>query len=78
MGTIMMAKLHGLNWDKIAETLENVGAPTKAKQIRLSEEYVVRALTAAQSLRPDRYTILSKVKLDKKSAFELAKSVGVI
>jgi glycerol-1-phosphate dehydrogenase [NAD(P)+] len=38
----------------------------------------VRALTAAQSLRPDRYTILSKVKLDKKSAFELAKSVGVI
>jgi glycerol-1-phosphate dehydrogenase [NAD(P)+] len=78
MGTIMMAKLHGLNWDKIAETLENVGAPTKAKQIRLSEEHVVRALTAAQSLRPDRYTILSKVKLDKKSAFELAKSVGVI
>ncbi len=78
MGTIMMAKLHGLNWDKIAETLENVGAPTKAKQIRLSEEQVVRALTAAQSLRPDRYTILSKVKLDKKSAFELAKSVGVI
>jgi glycerol-1-phosphate dehydrogenase [NAD(P)+] len=78
IGTIMMAKLHGLNWSKIAETLENVGAPTKAKQIRLSEEHVVRALTAAQSLRPDRYTILSKVKLDKKSAFELAKSVGVI
>jgi glycerol-1-phosphate dehydrogenase [NAD(P)+] len=78
LGTIMMAKLHGLNWSKIAETLEKVGAPTKAKQIRLSEEHVVRALTAAQSLRPDRYTILSKVKLDKKSAFELAKSVGVI
>jgi len=32
----------------------------------------------AQSLRPDRYTILSKVRLDKKSAFELAKSAGVI
>jgi glycerol-1-phosphate dehydrogenase [NAD(P)+] len=78
LGTIMMAKLHGLNWTKIAETLENVGAPTKAKQIGLSEEHVVRALIAAQSLRPDRYTILSKVKLDKKSAFELAKSVGVI
>ena len=78
LGTIMMAKLHGLDWTKIAETLENVGAPTKAKQIGLSEEHVVRALIAAQSLRPDRYTILSKVKLDKKSAFELAKSVGVI
>jgi glycerol-1-phosphate dehydrogenase [NAD(P)+] len=78
IGTIMMAKLHGLNWDKIAETLENIGAPTKAKQIELSEEHVVKALMIAQSLRPDRYTILSKVKLDKKSAFELAKSVRVI
>jgi glycerol-1-phosphate dehydrogenase [NAD(P)+] len=78
IGTLMMAKLHGLNWEKIAETLENVGAPTKAKQIKLTEEHVVRALTAAQSLRPERYTILSKVRLDKKSALDLAKSVGVI
>jgi glycerol-1-phosphate dehydrogenase [NAD(P)+] len=78
IGTIMMAKLHGLDWDKIVQTLKNVGAPTKAKEIKLSEDQVVKALIAAQSLRPDRYTILSKVRLDNKSAFELAKSVGVI
>jgi glycerol-1-phosphate dehydrogenase [NAD(P)+] len=78
LGTLMMAKLHGLNWEKIVETLENVGAPTKARQIRLTEEDVVRALMAAQSLRPERYTILSKIRLDKKIASELAKSVGVI
>jgi glycerol-1-phosphate dehydrogenase [NAD(P)+] len=78
LGTILMAKLHGLDWLKIAETLETIGAPTKAQQIRLSEEHVVKALITAQSLRPERYTILSKVRLDKKSAFELAKSAGVI
>ena len=78
LGTIMMAKLHSLDWEKIAETLENVGAPTNAKRIGLTEEHVVKALTTAQSLRPDRYTILSKVKLDKKSAHELAKSTKVI
>jgi glycerol-1-phosphate dehydrogenase [NAD(P)+] len=78
LGTIMMAKLHDLDWSKIAETLENIGAPTKAQQIKLSEEHVVKALITAQSLRPDRYTILSKVRLDRKSAFELAKSAGVI
>lgn len=78
IGTIMMAKLHGLDWQKIEETLENVGAPTKAKQIKLSEEQVVKALVAAQSLRPTRYTILSKVKMDLKSARTLAKSVKVI
>lgn len=78
IGTIMMAKLHGLDWDKIVQTLENIGAPTTARQIKLTEEHVVSALLGAQSLRPDRYTILSKIKLDKKSAFDLAKSVGVI
>ncbi len=78
IGTIMMAKLHGINWGKIAESLENIGAPTKARQIKLSEEQVVKALMAAQSLRPDRYTILNKARLDSRSAFELAKSVGVI
>ncbi|HXV45185.1 MAG TPA: NAD(P)-dependent glycerol-1-phosphate dehydrogenase [Nitrososphaera sp.] len=78
IGTIMMAKLHGLDWEKVAETLKNVGAPTKAKQIGLTEDQVVKALVTAQSLRPDRYTILSKVKLDTKSARRLAKSVRVI
>lgn len=78
IGTIMMAKLHGLDWEKVAETLENVGAPTKAKQIGLTEDHVVKALTTAQSLRPDRYTILSKIKMDKESAHRLAKSVKVI
>jgi glycerol-1-phosphate dehydrogenase [NAD(P)+] len=78
LGTIMMAKLHGLDWEIIAETLENVGAPTTAKQIKLNENQVVNSLLIAQSLRPDRYTILTKVKLDKQSALDLAKSVNVL
>jgi glycerol-1-phosphate dehydrogenase [NAD(P)+] len=78
IGTIMMSKLHGLDWEKIAETLREVGAPTSAREIGLSDGQVVKALVAAQSLRPDRYTILSKVKLDKTAAKELAHSTGVI
>ncbi len=78
IGTIMMAKLHDLDWEKVAETLENVGAPTKARQIKLTEDHIVKALISAQSLRPDRYTILSKVKIDKNSAYKLAKSTKVI
>jgi glycerol-1-phosphate dehydrogenase [NAD(P)+] len=73
-----MAKLHGLNWERIVKTLENVGAPTNAEQIKLNEDQIVKSLLTAQSLRPDRYTILSKLKLDKQSALELAKSVYVL
>lgn len=78
LGTIMMARLHGLDWERVATALANVGAPTRARQIGITDEQVVDALVKAQSLRPDRYTILSKVKMDKKAARELAKSVGVI
>jgi glycerol-1-phosphate dehydrogenase [NAD(P)+] len=78
IGTIMMAKLHGLDWEKVIEALQKVGAPTNAKQINLTQEQIVGALISAQSLRPDRYTILSKVKMDKKSAYELARFTKVI
>jgi glycerol-1-phosphate dehydrogenase [NAD(P)+] len=78
LGTIMMAKLHCLDWEKIVETLENVGAPTKAKQLKISEEKIVQSLLIAQSLRPDRFTILGKIHLTKQSAFELARSVSII
>jgi glycerol-1-phosphate dehydrogenase [NAD(P)+] len=78
LGTIMMAKLHGLRWEKVVETLENVGAPTQAREIRLTQDNVVSALLIAASLRPERYTILNKAKLNKRSALELAKSVGVL
>ena len=78
IGTIMMAKLHGLDWERVADTLRDVGAPTTAKEIGLSAEQVIKALVAAQSLRPDRYTILTKMKLDKAAARRLAKAVRVI
>lgn len=78
LGTIIMAKLHGLDWELVARTLENMGAPTSARQIGITDEQVVSALVKAQSLRPDRYTILSKVKLDRKKAYELARSARVI
>ncbi len=78
LGTILMAKLHGLDWERIAHTLKEMGAPTKAKEIGLSEDQVVKALVKAQSLRPDRYTILSKIKMDEKSALALARSVRMI
>lgn len=78
IGTILMAKLHGLQHEMIIQALKNLGAPTKASQLNIRESDVIQALLIAQSLRPERYTILSKTRLNKKSAYDLAKSVGVI
>ncbi|MEM2160289.1 MAG: sn-glycerol-1-phosphate dehydrogenase, partial [Candidatus Nitrosotenuis sp.] len=78
IGAILMAKLQGQDWKKIANTLKNVGAPTSAKQIGLKKEVIAQALIMAQSLRPERYTILKQVKMTQKKALDLAKSTNVI
>jgi len=42
------------------EFLQEIGAPSTAKELRVSTEQVVKALTMAHSLRPERYTILGE------------------
>jgi glycerol-1-phosphate dehydrogenase [NAD(P)+] len=78
IGAIMMAKLHDVEWEQIASTLKDIGAPTTAKDIGIDADTVVKALITASTLRPERYTILNKISLKEQDAFELAKSTGVI
>lgn len=78
IGTIMMSKIHGLDHAVITKTLQNIKAPTTAKEIDVTEDQIIQSLLIAQSLRPERYTILNKIKMDKGSAREIAKSVSVI
>ena len=78
IGAIMMAKLQGQDWKKIVKTLKNLGAPTTAKKIGLKPDTLAKALTIAQDLRPERYTILKEVDMTLKKAIELAKSTKVL
>ena len=78
IGAIMMGKLHGLNWERIRRSLEIIGAPIDAKGLGVPREKIITALASAQSIRPDRYTILSKFRLDSASAEKLAEETGVI
>ncbi len=78
IGSILIAKLQGQDWKKIITMLKNVGAPTTARQIGLKAKILANALTIAQSLRPERYTILSQVKMTEEKALSLAKSTGVL
>ena len=78
IGAIMIAKLQGQDWKKIVKTLKDVGVPTTAKEIGLKPEILTKALTIAQSLRPERYTILKEVSMTEKKAVALAKSTRVL
>ena len=78
IGAIMMAKLQGQDWKKIINTLRNVGAPTTAKEIGLKQNMITEALVIAQSLRPERYTILKEIQMTEQAALSLAKSTNII
>ncbi len=78
VGTIMMARLHNIDWRRIKGTLKKVGAPTTAEELGVEPEDIVEALVKACEIRPDRYTILQERELNKDSAEKLAKATGVI
>jgi glycerol-1-phosphate dehydrogenase [NAD(P)+] len=78
IGTVLVAKLQGLDWRAIRGALKDVKAPTTAAAISITGDQVVEALVKAAAIRPDRYTVLSKVDLTPRTARDLAEETGVI
>ncbi|HKZ94744.1 MAG TPA: NAD(P)-dependent glycerol-1-phosphate dehydrogenase [Candidatus Bathyarchaeia archaeon] len=78
VGTIMMARLHNINWRQVRDTLKRVEAPTTAEELGVEPDHIVESLIRAAEIRPDRYTILDERTLTPETAKSLAKTTGVI
>jgi glycerol-1-phosphate dehydrogenase [NAD(P)+] len=78
LGAIMMAWLHGMEWETVRDALRKVGAPISASEVGIEADHIVEALVKAPEIRPERYTILSEKPLNRRTAYELAKATGVI
>jgi glycerol-1-phosphate dehydrogenase [NAD(P)+] len=78
VGTIMMMYLHGGDWREIRDFLSRVGAPVTAKDLEVDEESIIKALTSAHLVRPDRYTILGETGLSETAAGRVARRTEVI
>ena len=78
VGTIIMSYLHRANWRHIKDTLQKLGAPTEACDLGVEKEDVIKALEMTATIRPERYTILRKVKLNREFCEKIAKITGVI
>lgn len=77
VGAIMMAYLHGEDWQAIRRALQTIGAPTNARELGIPAKHIIKALTIAHRIRPERYTIL-KSGLKRRAAEQLARTTGVI
>lgn len=78
IGTIMMAYLHKMNWRRIRDTLKMLSAPTTAKELGLKKGEIIKALELATTIRPERYTILSKINLNRENCEKIARITEVI
>ncbi len=78
VGAILCAYLQGSNWESIRDFLREIGAPSSAKELKVSPTEVVKALTMAHTLRPERYTILGETGVAEAAAERVAKATGVI
>jgi glycerol-1-phosphate dehydrogenase [NAD(P)+] len=78
VGSILTAYLHRANWQRIRNTLKQIGAPTTASELGVKDVDVVKALEAAAKIRPERYTILHKLNLSFEACEKTAKATGII
>ncbi len=78
VGSVLTAYLHKANWQQIRDTLKQVGAPTTASELGVSDDDVVEALEMAATIRPERYTILHKLKLNREDCEKVARATEVI
>lgn len=78
VGSIMITYLYGANWKRLRDTLKCLGAPTTARELGAKNEDIVKALEIASTIRPDRYTILQKMKMNYEECEKIAKATEVI
>lgn len=77
VGAIMMAYLQGTNWKRVKASLEELGAPTTAKELNVEEDDIIEALVKAATLRPERFTILNKTNMTSEAYRKLCKATMV-
>jgi len=78
VGSILSAYLYRANWQRIRNTLKQIGAPTTASELGVKDVDVVKALEIAAKIRPERYTILHKLNLNFEACEKTAKATGII
>jgi len=78
IGTIIMGILHNLNYKRIKNLLAKINFPLTYKELNIDKKYLIKALTIANKIRKDRYTIISNIEITEKVASNLLKKAEII
>lgn len=79
LGTVAMLYVYGDPlWAKVKEIVRKVGLPSTAKELNVPGETLVKALTIAHTIRPERYTILGEKGLSREAALRVLEGTGIL
>lgn len=78
VGTIVMSYLQGEDWKEIKNTLETGRCPTTAKEINIDSETAVEAMIKAKEIKPNRYTIIEHIDLNREIAENALRTTGIV
>ena len=78
IGTIMMMYIHGGDWKAIRNFLLRIGTPVTATELGIDGERIIKALTKAHLVRPERYTILGETGLSEVAARRVARRTEIL
>ncbi|VFJ15043.1 sn-glycerol-1-phosphate dehydrogenase [Candidatus Nitrosocosmicus franklandus] len=78
IGTIIMAKLHGLDWREIRLALKRIGCPITCKDISVDKDQMIEAMFLARKIRPERFTILNKIEMSRMRYQEIFSELGIL
>ncbi len=77
LSTVFIAYLYGMNWKKIKDKMYQVGLPVAFSDIGITRKEVLDAVIMAPTLRPERYTILHKLKLTKDDVLKILDEINI-
>jgi len=63
VSTIFAAFVHKAAWKRVKSALSSIGTPSNLSELGIDEQTFVKAVLMAPDIRPDRYTILHKLRL---------------
>ncbi|MEM2014299.1 MAG: NAD(P)-dependent glycerol-1-phosphate dehydrogenase [Desulfurococcaceae archaeon] len=79
LGTVVMLYIYGdKRWRSVKEIMRKTGLPTSTYELNIEPEVLVKALTIAHTIRPERYTILGERGLSEEAALKVLKETGIV
>jgi glycerol-1-phosphate dehydrogenase [NAD(P)+] len=78
IGSVVSMFLHGGDWRSLINTYQKFGLSVKARDYSIDDMTMIKSVSTAHAIRPERYTILGERDLSLEAAEKVLETTGII